>query len=196
MRMRIPAPFILLLMLVARSSGSEPVRSPDVPFVPTPQAAVDRMVELAEIQPGNVVYDLGCGDGRIVITAAKKHDIRAVGIDIDPERVAESQENVRAAGLGDSVTIREGDIFEADISDADVVFLYLNPRINARLKPKLQNLRPGTRIVSFDFDIEGAKPVKVETGHFDEYGQRTIYKWVVPWEETEESGWDINRTSP
>lgn len=108
-----------LCVLAVASAGA---RKPDVGFVPTPTAAVERMVEMADLRPGDVVYDLGCGDGRIVVAAAKREKIKAVGVDIDPERVAESQENVRASGLDASVQIRQADVFGLDLRDADVVF--------------------------------------------------------------------------
>jgi hypothetical protein len=179
-----------------RAPGAEEEQTPDVLFVPTPQAAVDRMVELAEIKPGELVYDLGCGDGRIVVTAAKKHGVRAVGVDINPERVVESVANARENGVEDLVTIRQADIFTLDLSDADVVFLYLQPHLNVRLMPQLRQMKPGSRIISFDFGMDGAKPVKVERGKFDEFGERTIYKWVVPWEDDEAPTWDIFTQSP
>lgn len=163
-------------------------KQPDVIFVPTRQAVVDKMLELAEIRTNDVLYDLGCGDGRIVVTAAKKYGIRAIGIDIDPQRIKESQENVRTNGVGHLVTIKQADIFELDFSDASVVTLYLLPELNVRLMPKLAKLKKGTRILSNDFDMRGAKPLKVvdvpRPGQDDGIGemQSTIYKWVVPWE--------------
>lgn len=188
-----------LILSVSASHGEtlDPLdRSPDVIFVPTPQAAVERMIELAEIKPGELVYDLGCGDGRIVVTAAQRHGVRSIGVDIDPQRVKESLENVRKAGVEALVTIKHGDIFDLDLSDADVVFLYLQPRLNERLMPQLAKMKPGSRIVSFEFDMGNAKPVLMERGKFDELSERRIYKWVVPWEETEEPEWDIYRTEP
>jgi tRNA G37 N-methylase Trm5 len=159
-------------------------RTPDVVFVPTPQVVVDKMLELAEVKKGDVLYDLGCGDGRIVVTAAKKHKAKAIGIDIDPQRIKESRENVQANGVGDLVTIKQGDIFEEELKDASVVTLYLLPDLNVKLMPRLKQLKPGTRIVSHDFDMKGAKPKKVVTVQSDdEDGEHTIYLWVVPWEE-------------
>ena len=184
------------VLLAAVGVSAAPGREPDVGFVPTPPSAVERMVEIAEIRPGEVVYDLGCGDGRIVIAAAKRQKIKAVGVDIDPERVAESRENVRAAGLDSSVEIRQADVFDLDLSEADVVFLYLTPRLNERLMPQLRRLKPGARIISYEFDMGSAKPVQVVRERFDRYGEQRIYKWVVPWEESDVAGWDIFRLTP
>ena len=183
---------LLAAVLVSSALG----RKPDVGFVPTPPSAVERMVEMAEIRPGDLVYDLGCGDGRIVIAAAKQQKIKAVGVDIDPERVAESRENVRTAGLESSVEIRQADVFDLDLSEADVVFLYLTPRLNARLMPQLRKLKPGARIISYEFDMGNAKPVEVVREKFDQYGEQKIYKWVVPWEESDAGSWDIFTLSP
>ncbi|MHB1306107.1 MAG: SAM-dependent methyltransferase [Limisphaerales bacterium] len=161
------------------------VRKPDVVFVPTPTGVVDKMIELAEIKPGDVLYDLGCGDGRFVVAAARKHGIKAVGVDIDPQRVADSLANVRSNKVEHLVTIKQADIFELDFSDATVVTLYLLPELNVRLKPKLAKLKPGTRILSYEFEMAGAKPLRVVEcpagPGFDHYPS-TIYKWVVPWE--------------
>ncbi|MGC8829070.1 MAG: methyltransferase domain-containing protein [Verrucomicrobiia bacterium] len=162
---------------------SAPKRSPDVIFVPTPMDAVEKMLEAAQIKKGDVLYDLGCGDGRIVVTAAKKYGIKAVGIDIDPQRIKESRENVKTNGVEKLVTIKEGDIFEEDISEATVVTLYLLPDLNVKLMPKLAKLKPGTRIISYQFDMRGAKPAEVIHLKDNDNGwTRTIYKWVVPWE--------------
>ena len=176
--------------------GASEERKPDVGFVPTPTAAVERMIEMAEIRPGDVVYDLGCGDGRILVETARRHDVRAVGVDIDPARVRESRENVKAAGLAAKVTIRQADIFTLDLREVDVVFLYLTPRLNARLMAQLRQLKPGARIISYEFDMGSAKPVELVREKFDRYGEQRIYKWVVPWEESEGSGWDIFTQKP
>ena len=171
-------------------------RTPDVGFVPTPMAAVDRMIAMADLKPGELVYDLGCGDGRIVVAAAQRHRVRAVGVDINPERVEESLDRVRAAAVGDLVEIRNDDIFTLDLGDADVVFLYLTPRLNERLMPQLKRLKPGARIISYEFDMGNAKPVEVVRQRFDTYGEQRIYKWIAPWEESDRSGWDIFRLTP
>jgi tRNA G37 N-methylase Trm5 len=164
--------------------GQEPAPRPDVIYVPTPQEVVDRMLELADVTKDDVLYDLGCGDGRIVVTAAKRFGAKAVGIDIDPERVRESRENVRKNGVADRVTIRQEDLFTADFNGASVVTLYLLPNLNTRLMPRLARLKPGTRIVSHSFELRGAKPKRVEKVRLagDEESYRTVYYYVVPWE--------------
>jgi len=148
----------------------------DVPFVPTPERVVAKMLEVARVGPQDVVYDLGSGDGRIVITAAKKHGARGVGIDIDPERVREARENAQRAGVADRVEFREGDLFKSSIGEATVVTIYLLSGINMRLRPKLlAELKPGTRVVSHAFDMGDWKPVETA-----KVGGSTVYYWVVP----------------
>jgi SAM-dependent methyltransferase len=162
-----------------------PAKVPDVVFVPTRMEVVERMLQMAEIKTNDVVYDLGCGDGRFVVEAAKKYGVRGVGIDIDPKRVQESRDNVRSNKVEHLVTIKQADIFETDFSDATVVMLYLLPDLNVKLMPKLAKLKPGTRILSNDFDMRGAKPkqvVQLDGGAEGEGFQKTIYKWIVPWE--------------
>lgn len=172
----------------APAATNAPAKKPDVIFVPTRMEVVNKMLEMAEIKTNDILYDLGCGDGRIVVTAARKYGIKAVGVDIDPQRVKESLENVRSNHVERLVTIKQADIFELDFHEASVVTLYLLPDLNVRLMPKLAKLKPGTRIISDDFDMQGAKPKEIvhveRTG--DDEGvtemQNTIYKWVVPWE--------------
>jgi ribosomal protein L11 methylase PrmA len=151
-------------------------RTPDVIFVPTPQDVVDDMLRLANVQKGDVLYDLGSGDGRIPITAARKYGIRATGIDIDPERIREANENAKKAGVTHLVQFRQEDLFNADFKEATVVTLYLLPDLNVKLRPKLWNeLKPGTRIVSHQFEMGAWKPEKKL-----ESNGRTIYFWTVP----------------
>jgi len=151
-------------------------KTPDVIYVPTPQEVVDKMLELVEVKKDDIVYDLGCGDGRIVITAAQKFHARGVGIDINPERIQEAEENARKAGVTDRVRFVKGDLFEADIKEATVVTLYLLSDVNLRLRPRLlKELKPGTRIVSHSFDMGDWKPDKKA-----EVNGRRIYLWIVP----------------
>ena len=170
----------------ARAQDEAPPKSPDVIFVPTPPEVVAAMLKLADLHPGDVLYDLGCGDGRIVVTAAKEYGVKAVGFDVDPKRIRESLENVRKNGVGDRVTITQADIFKTDLRAADVVTLYLLPRLNVQLMPQLARLKPGSRIVSHSFDMKGAKPNKVVHVKLRTGSERVIYLWVVPWEK--ESG--------
>ncbi len=156
--------------------------TPDVIYVPTPQAVVDKMLEMAGVKKDDVVYDLGCGDGRIVVTAAKKYGCKAVGFDIDPDRIKEARENVRKNGVGDLVTIKQEDIFKQDLSKASVVTLYLLPELNVKLIPQLEKLKPGSRIVSHDFDMKGVKPKQTFNMHANDDREHTIYLWVTPLE--------------
>ena len=139
--------FVLMSCLALHTPGTwaqkRPARSPDIHFVPTPQEVVEIMLRLADVKRGDVVYDLGCGDGRIVIAAAKKAGARAIGFDIDPEMVQRSRENVKTAGVGHLVTIQERDIFELDLREASVITLYLLPELNVRLIPQLDKLKMG-----------------------------------------------------
>jgi SAM-dependent methyltransferase len=148
----------------------------DVPYVPTPPEVVDAMLNLANVGKGDVVYDLGCGDGRVVITAAKEKGARGVGIDIDQERINEATENAEKAGVAGRVQFRLQDLFKADIREATVVTLYLLPAINLKLRPKLwRDLKPGTRIVSHSFDMGDWKPEKKIVVNSEE-----IFFWTVP----------------
>jgi SAM-dependent methyltransferase len=151
----------------------------DVPYVPTPQNVVDEMLRLANVTKNDVVYDLGCGDGRLVITAVNKFGAsRGFGVDIDPQRIAESNANAKAAGVTDRVSFAVQDLFQTDLKDATVVTLYLLPEVNLRLRPKLlSELRPGTRVVSHSFDMGDWKPQKTIT--VQPGGQR-LYFWTIP----------------
>jgi ribosomal protein L11 methylase PrmA len=151
-------------------------RAPDVIFVPTPQAVVEDMLRLANVRKGDVLYDLGSGDGRIAVTAARLYGIRAVGIDIDPERIREANENARRNGVTRLVQFRQQDLFESDFREATVVTLYLLPDLNLKLLPRLMaQLKPGTRVLSHQFDMGDWKPDKTL-----ESGGRMVYFWVIP----------------
>jgi tRNA G37 N-methylase Trm5 len=169
-----------------KADEKEQDREPDVVYWPTPQNVVDKMLEMAQVKKDDVVYDLGCGDARILVTAAKKYGCKGYGWDINPVRVKESVENVKTNKVEDLVTVKKGDIFKLDLKDANVVTLYLLPELNVRLMPQLEKLKPGSRIVSHDFDMKGAKPKEVVTlkakNHMGIEGEHKIYLWVVPWE--------------
>ena len=142
-----------------QQAQEQPLRRPDIHWVPTPPVVVDAMLKLANVKPSDVVYDLGCGDGVIVATAAQKYGARAVGIDIDPQRVKEATERAQKMGVSDKVKIVQGDLFEADIKEASVVTLYLLESLNIKLMPKLKSeLKPGTRIVSQTFGMGSEWP--------------------------------------
>ena len=160
---------------------SDGYREPDVIYVPTPQNVVDRMLELAQVTKDDLLYDLGGGDGRIVVTAAKRYGCRAVGYDIDPERVKESMENVQKNNVEHLVTIEQKDIFTLDLSEANVITLYLLPSLNVKLFPQLEKLKPGSRIVSHEFNMRGVKPDKVIrlNSSYDQQ-EHKIYLWTTP----------------
>lgn len=174
---------VSILLSVALSVGTAcagvqqaPKRVPDARYEPSSPEIALEMLKLAGVKKGDVVYDLGCGDGRIVITAAEKFGARGVGIDIDPQRIKESQENARKARVTDRVRFVNQDLFEADIREATVVTLYLLPWVNLKLRPKLwSELKPGTRIVSHSHDM-GDWPPEKET----EVNGHRIYYWTVP----------------
>jgi hypothetical protein len=156
-----------------------------VPYVPTPQSVVERMLEMAKVGPQDYLIDLGSGDGRIVVTAAQKHGARGFGVDLNPTRIAEANANARKAGVTDKVQFYQRDLFETDLSEASVVTMYLLPRVNLELRPKLLDLKPGTRIVSHDFSMEDWKADQhVEVDAKDKYGgaggRSDIYLWIVP----------------
>lgn len=177
-----------LLSAVALASihAQEPVkRQLDVPYVPTTEAAVREMLKLAKVQKNDVLYDLGCGDGRIVIEAAKQYGARGVGVDIDPQRIKEARDNAKKAGVEQLVRFEEKDLFQADFREATVVTLFLLPRINLKLKPKLlQDLKPGTRVVSNTFDMgewKAEKQANLDSSD-DEYTglSQKFYLWTIP----------------
>lgn len=156
-----------------------------IPFVPSPMHVVQRMLEVAEIKKGDVLYDMGSGDGRIIIEAAKKYGIRGVGIDLNAELVAKARENAASEGVSHLVEFRAQDGLTVDISEATVVTLYMFKWFNNALRPKLQKLKPGSRVVAHDFDIDDWKPTRVEyvaapaDGTSDYVESRTLYIWIV-----------------
>ena len=170
---------LLCLALAAWPLGAQPrtvEQQPDVIYVPTPHEVVDDMLRLANVRKGDVLYDLGSGDGRIAIAAAKKYGIKAIGIDIDPERIREANENAKKAGVGHLVQFRQEDLFKADFREATVITLYLLPDLNVKLRPRLwDDLKPGTRIVSHQFDMGTWKPEK----RLESNG-RVVYFWTIP----------------
>ena len=178
----------ITLILVSGVEAQE--KKPEVPYVPTPEEVVMEMLKIAHVGKDDVLYDLGCGDGRIVITAAKKFGCRGVGIDIDPQRIRESQSNAIEAGVSDKVQFIQMDLFEAKISEATVVTLYLLSKVNLRLRPKLlRELNPGTRIVSHEFtmgewDSDATTSVKAEDyWHLypeNEWNVHNVYLWIIP----------------
>jgi SAM-dependent methyltransferase len=187
MRFHKPASCLIaatLLAAIVSAQSAQPRREPDVPYVPTTEEAVDAMLKLADVKKTDVVYDLGCGDGRIVIAAAKNLGARGVGIDINPVRIAEARENAKKAGVEKLVRFEENDLFLADIHEASVVTLFLLPTINMKLRPKLlKDLKPGTRIVSNTFDMGDWKPEKDITlgdGAEISYLSRRLLLWIVP----------------
>jgi SAM-dependent methyltransferase len=181
--MRPLATLILLIPSVLAQSPQPPKQAPEVPYLPTTQVAVEAMLNLAGVTSNDIVYDLGSGDGRIVITAAKLYGAHGVGIDIDPRRIQEANENAKKAGVEHLVRFEENDLFKADIREATVVTLFLLSGVNARLRPKLlRELHSGTRVVSNTFDMGDWKPEKeftVDIGN-DNYFSRKLYLWTIP----------------
>jgi SAM-dependent methyltransferase len=160
----------------APAAAAPALRAPDVVYVPTPEPVVAAMLAMAGVKKGDVLYDLGSGDGRIPIMAAKMYGVRGVGIDINPQRIAEANANAKAAGVTNLVSFRNEDLFEADFRDATVITLYLLPSLNEKLRPKLlRELRPGTRIVSHSFLMGDWKPEKEQV-----VDGASIYRWTVP----------------
>jgi SAM-dependent methyltransferase len=172
----------ILAITVAVPGTSAQVREvPNVPYVPTPPEVVREMIKLAKVASGDVVYDLGCGDGRIVIRATQIRGVRGVCVEIDPERIRESRRNAEEAGVADRIRFVQGDLFNVSFDDATVVMLYLLPDYNLRLRPRLlRELRPGTRIISHAFDMGDWQPDQRVVVELTPLMQNIIYRWVVP----------------
>jgi SAM-dependent methyltransferase len=178
---------LLAFASLATAIACSPALAADasVPYVPTPQVVVDRMLEIAKVGPKDYLIDLGSGDGRIVVTAAKKYGTRGFGVDLNPTRIAEAIMNSREAGVAGRVQFYQRDLFETDLSDATVITMYLLPRVNLALRPKILDLKPGTRVVSHDFSMGEWKPDRHEEMEAkDKYagagGRSDIYLWIVP----------------
>jgi SAM-dependent methyltransferase len=158
-----------------------PLPDVDAPFITTPYDIVDQMLKLANVAKSDVVYDLGCGDGRIVVTAAEKYGCKAFGFDNNPQRVKEAQANAVEKGVEHLVTVEQKDLFKLDLSPASVVTLYLLPRLNVKLIPQLEELKPGSRIVSHDWDMTGVKPDKmIEVNSSEDNRVHYLYLWTTP----------------
>ena len=172
---------LMLTVTGTQGQGLTPLAKPlDVPYVPTNEKVVAEMLKVANVGKNDVLYDLGCGDGRIPITAAKRFGTRGVGVDIDPQRVSEARENAIKEKVADRVQFLQQDLFDTDIKEATVVTLYLLPDINLKLRPKLlADLKPGTRVVSHNYDMGGWAPQKTLTVKLPD-GDHTVYFWVVP----------------
>jgi SAM-dependent methyltransferase len=177
---------------VTSAAPATPVM-PDIDYWATPQPVVDKMLELAQVKQSDVVYDLGCGDARSLVTAATRYGARGVGIDIDPRVVALARDNVRSNGVEHLVTIEQANIFTLDLSPADVIFLYITQRFNLRLVPQFKRMRKGSRIVAHEFEIPGARPVQIlhvpgppdgppDADQRDTTVLHTIFLWRLPWQ--------------
>ena len=154
-------------------------RVPDVPYDPTPPNVVAQMLHLAQVRNGDLVYDLGCGDGRVVIAAVKVKGARGICVDIDPQRIRESRDNAAAAGVQEHIRFLQQDLFATDIREATVVMLFLSPEVNLKLRPKLwRELRPGTRVISYVHDMSGWKPERIVTVQ-GRWGERPLHLWTI-----------------
>ena len=177
------AALAVTLVLVVAAAAQAPTQAPskplDVPYVPTHEMLVEAMLEVAKVGKNDILYDLGSGDGRIVITAAKKYGTRGTGIDLDPVRIAEANENAQKAGVTHLVKFIHGDIFETNFADATVVTMYLLPDVNLKLRPKILALKPGTRIVSHNYDMGDWKPLRTLNINVSDTPHQ-IYFWTVP----------------
>jgi SAM-dependent methyltransferase len=165
---------------LAQAQDAEVEGKKIVPFVPTPQDVVERMLEMAQVKAGDVVYDLGSGDGRIVVTAAKKYGVKAVGFEIDGELIKQSRESIKKAGVAQLAEIRQQDIRSVDLAPASVLTMYLLPEVNLMIRPNIwKQMKPGSRVVSHDFDMGDWKPVRTENIKDSSGWDHTLYLWRV-----------------
>lgn len=162
------------LVAAAFATGGAGARELDVPYFPTPQPAVEKMLEMAEIKSGDFLIDLGSGDGRIPITAAKRYGIRALGVDLDPARVIQANEGAKQERVSDKVAFREQDLFDTDLSEATVITMFLLGSVNLKLRPRLMALKPGTRILSYGWSMDDWEPDRTEM-----VDGKPVYLWVV-----------------
>ena len=186
----------LIVMAFAMLAAPVLAQEPRVPYVPTPHDVVEKMLQMARVSAGDYLIDLGSGDGRIVVTAAKKHGARGFGVDINPERVSEALANAQKNGVTDKVAFYQRDLFQTELSQATVISMYLLPRVNLELRPKLLDLKPGTRIVSHDFAMGDWKPdAHVQIYSREKYtgagGESEIYFWLVPARVAGEWRWEL-----
>ncbi len=187
--------FTGFLLTLTPSYSQDKAPNLDVPYVPTPQSVVDMMLDMVDLKDGDVVWDLGCGDGRMVISAAKRKEIRGVGVDLDPKRIEESKENAKEAGVEDEVDFRVADLFETDFSDATVLTMYLLETVNRKLRPViLRDLAPGARIVSNTFTMGEWKHDEMNESEGETF-PRSIYHWVVPANITGTWKWEMDGES-
>ena len=193
---RLMITIVMMVIPLAALSLTAAAQEPRVPYVPTPQDVVDKMLQMVRVTSNDYLIDLGSGDGRIVVSAAKKHGARGFGVDINPERVSEAQANAQKNGVTDKVAFYQRDLFQTELSQATVISMYLLPRVNLELRPKLLDLKPGTRIVSHDFSMGDWKPdVYVQMHSLEKYtgagGDSEIYFWVVPAKVAGEWRWEL-----
>ncbi len=192
------ASYVVAMLAWAVAACIASAAEPTVPYVPTPQEAVERMLQMAKVGRQDFVIDLGSGDGRIVVTAAKKYGARGFGVDLNPVRIKESVDNAAKAGVSDRVAFYQRNLFETDLGEATVVTMYLLPRVNLELRPKLLELKPGTRIVSHDFNLDDWRPDETATINVrDKYGsgsgdgESSVYLWIVPAKVTGPWQWQL-----
>lgn len=173
--------FLAIMLLMGAGPQEDKSHTPDVVYVGTPYDVVSKMLELAKVKKQDMLYDLGCGDGRMLVLAAKKCGCRGMGYDIDPERVLAARENVKRNGVGHLVTIAQQDLFTLDFSHADVLSLYLLPEINTKLLPQFEKIKPGSRLVFHDYDIEGIEADKtIRVTSNEDNASHTLYLYITP----------------